>query len=221
MPEITEEQFTAEALAFLAANAKRKPERKTAKWGEGSDSAAFFEEKDRATELRDVEDAKAWRRKKFDAGYGWITGPVARGGRGLPSSFDRMYNGLEGQFEIPNQGCFTIGLGMVAPTFLAHGSEQAIEKYVKPMWRGEIVGCQLFSEPGAGSDLASLQTKAERDGDEWVITGQKVWTSGAHYSDVGEVICRTDPSLPKHKGLTGFIVDMKDPRIEVRPRSSA
>ena len=85
------------------------------------------------------------------------------------------------------------------------------------MYRGDIVGCQLFSEPGAGSDLASLQTKAEKDGDEWVITGQKVWTTGAQYSDIGEIIARTDPDLPKHKGLTGFIVDMQAPGVEVRP----
>ena len=85
------------------------------------------------------------------------------------------------------------------------------------MYRGDIVGCQLFSEPGAGSDLASLQTRAVRDGDEWVVNGQKVWTSGAHLSDIGEIICRTDPDLPKHRGLTGFVVDMHAPGVEVRP----
>jgi alkylation response protein AidB-like acyl-CoA dehydrogenase len=85
------------------------------------------------------------------------------------------------------------------------------------MYRGEIVGCQLFSEPEAGSDLAGLQTKAVRDGEEWVLNGQKVWTSGAQYSDIGEIICRTDPDAPKHKGLTGFVVDMHAPGVEVRP----
>ena len=101
---------------------------------------------------------------------------------------------------------------MVAPTILAHGTDlQPRTRYLAAMYRGDIVACQLFSEPGAGSDLASLQTRAERDGEEWMLTGQKVWTSGAQYSDIGEIIARTDPDLPKHKGLTGFIVDMRAP----------
>ena len=106
---------------------------------------------------------------------------------------------------------------MVAPTILAHATDEVREAYLRKLYRGEMVACQLFSEPGAGSDLAGLQTKAVKDGDEWIVTGQKVWTSGAQYSDIGEIICRTDPDLPKHKGLTGFVVNMKAPGVEVRP----
>jgi len=105
----------------------------------------------------------------------------------------------------------------VAPTILAHATEEVKEAYLRKMWRGDIVACQLFSEPSSGSDLASLQTRAVRDGDEWVLNGQKVWTSGAQVSDIGEIICRTDPELPKHRGLTGFVVDMHAPGVEVRP----
>jgi acyl-CoA dehydrogenase len=164
-----------------------------------------------------VSRAKQWRQQKFDAGFGWISGPEQYGGRGLSNEFEKAYSKAEGQYKVANQSIFQIGLGMVAPTILAHASDEAREKYLRAMWRADIVACQLFSEPGAGSDLASLQTKAERDGDEWVITGQKVWTSGAQYSDIGEVICRTDPSLPKHKGMTGFIVDMHATGVEIRP----
>jgi alkylation response protein AidB-like acyl-CoA dehydrogenase len=106
---------------------------------------------------------------------------------------------------------------MVAPTILAHATEETRQRYLRGLYRGDIVACQLFSEPGAGSDLASLQTRAERDGDEWRITGQKVWTSVAQFADIGEIICRTDPTLPKHRGLTGFVVDMHAPGVEVRP----
>jgi alkylation response protein AidB-like acyl-CoA dehydrogenase len=211
------EDFTAAAEAFLAANATRKQAEQKFEWGKGSDKVAMFEEKDRAEEVADLQLACDWRRKKFDAGYGWISGPKRFGGRELPNAFQRAFDQLEGQFQIPNQSYFTIGLGMVAPTIAVHASETAKDSYVAKMFRGDIVGCQLFSEPGAGSDLASMSTKADKDGDVWVITGQKVWTSGAHYSDIGEIIARTDPSLPKHKGLTGFIVNMRDPAVEIRP----
>ena len=215
--DISLEDFTAAAEAFLAANATRKQAEQKFEWGKGSDKVAMFEEKDRAEEVADLQLACDWRRKKYDAGYGWISGPKRFGGRELPNAFQRAFDQLEGQFQIPNQIYFTIGLGMVAPTIAVHASETAKDSYVAKMFRGDIVGCQLFSEPGAGSDLASMSTKAEKDGDVWVITGQKVWTSGAHYSDIGEIIARTDPSLPKHKGLTGFIVNMRDPAVEIRP----
>ncbi|MEI7617189.1 MAG: acyl-CoA dehydrogenase family protein [Actinomycetota bacterium] len=217
MADISLEEFKTQAEDFLAANAPRKEAEQKFVWGQGTDKVAMFEEKDRNDEVADLKRACDWRAKKFDAGYGWISGPKAFGGSELPNAYQRAFDSLESQFQVPNQSYFTIGLGMVAPTIAVHASDVAKDLYLKKMYRADIVGCQLFSEPGAGSDLASLQTKAERDGDVWVITGQKVWTSGAHYSDIGEVIARTDPDLPKHKGLTGFIVNMRDPAVEIRP----
>ena len=215
MANISIEQFEKEALAFLESNAERRPVEKAFVWGEGSDN--FYREKDRAQEAINAEEGKIWRQKKFDAGFGWITGPEAYGGRQLPPAYDRLYNQLEATFRVADQSVFAISLGMVTPTILDHGSQTARDLYVRKLWRGEMIASQLFSEPGAGSDLASLTTKAVKDGDEWVITGQKVWTTGAHYSDIGEIMTRTDWNLPKHKGLTAFIIDFKDPNVEVRP----
>ncbi len=217
MADVTLEEFREEVTAFLDANAKLRVEDQKFVWGEGEDNVSLFEEVDPEVERLALKDAQAWRAKRFDAGLGWIFGPTEYGGRGLPAAYDRLYSSLEAKYDTPNQTFFGIGLGMVAPTILAHATDKVKELYLAKMYRGEIVGAQLFSEPGAGSDLASLQTKAVRDGEEWVISGQKVWTSGAQYSDIGEVICRTDPDLPKHKGLTGFVVDMHAPGVEVRP----
>jgi acyl-CoA dehydrogenase len=213
---VSEEQFEQEALAFLEANAKLRVEEKTG-WGQGSDNVALFAEKTHQEEAAEVDAAKTWRRMVFDAGFGWIKGPKAYGGRELPTAYERMYQSREAAFDTPSQAPFGIGLGMVAPTILAHATEATKQRYLRGLYRGDVVACQLFSEPGAGSDLASLQTRAERDGDEWRITGQKVWTSVAQFADIGEIICRTDPTLPKHRGLTGFVVDMRAPGVEVRP----
>jgi acyl-CoA dehydrogenase len=215
--QITVEDFATKARVFLEANAERKEVKKKFTWGEGTDNVSMFEERSRDAEMEMLRKAKEWQAKRFDNGFGWITGPTEYGGAGLSNAHERAYNQVEREYRTAPLGVFQIGLGMVAPTILAHASEAAKEKYIRAMWRADIVGCQLFSEPGAGSDLASVQAKAERDGDEWLITGQKVWTSGAQFSDIGEVICRTDPSLPKHKGLTGFIVDMHAPGVEIRP----
>jgi acyl-CoA dehydrogenase len=218
MADITLEDFRTEVTAFLDANAQLKEDsNKAFVWGEGSDDVALFEEIDDKSEKAALERAQAWRAKRYDAGLGWISGPSKFGGRELPAAYDRLYGQLEAKYKVPDQQFFGIGLGMVAPTINAHATDEVKERYLPKMYRADIVGCQLFSEPGAGSDLASLQCKAERDGDEWLITGQKVWTSGAHYSDIGEIICRTDVDMPKHKGLTGFVVDMKAPGVEIRP----
>jgi alkylation response protein AidB-like acyl-CoA dehydrogenase len=213
---ISLDDFTAEAKKFLDANAPARGEEKFV-WGEGSDSVGVLDEKTPEEELEELAAAKEWKAKEFDAGFGWITGPEEYGGRALPADYDRRYREVAGRYRTPNTSPFGIGLGMVAPTILAHAIPEVRERYLRSMYRGDIVGCQLFSEPIAGSDLAGIQTKAERDGDEWIVTGQKVWTSGAQYSDIGEIITRTNTEKPKHKGLTMLLVDMHAPGVEVRP----
>ena len=210
------ESFEADARAFLDANAEKRPE-ETFVWGQGSDDVSLFPEKTHEQEVADLAVSRAWAQQVFDAGFGWITGPTQYGGRGLSNDYQRIWGRVAADYRTPSMSIYGIGLGMVAPTILAHATDEAKEAYLRKMWRGDIVGCQLFSEPSSGSDLASLQTRAVKDGDEWVLNGQKVWTSGAQVSDVGEIICRTDPDLPKHRGLTGFVVDMHAPGVEVRP----
>jgi alkylation response protein AidB-like acyl-CoA dehydrogenase len=160
--------------------------------------------------------AKAWQAVKYSAGYVGITWPKELGGQGATPMQQIIFNQEESKYHVPT-GLYAIGLGMCIPTVFTHGQPEVVARYLQPAMRGDEVWCQLFSEPSAGSDLAGIRTKAERDGDDWVINGQKVWTSGAQHSDFGIVVTRTDPSAPKHKGLTMFIVNMKDPGIEVRP----
>ncbi len=159
--------------------------------------------------------SKAWQLKKFEAGYAGITWPKAMGGQGQGPMRQIIFNQEESRTYVPT-GLYSIGLGMCIPTVFTHGNPDVIARYVPKALRGEEVWCQLFSEPVAGSDLASIRTRAVRDGDDWVINGQKVWTSFAHKSDYGIVVTRTDPDAPKHKGLTMFIVDMRQAGIEVR-----
>ncbi len=165
MPDISLDAFVNDARAFLDANVPLRAEDKAFVWGEGPDDSSLFEETDREQETRDLEVAKEWRAKKFDAGFGYIFGSKEFGGRELPAAYDRAYSQLEAKYDTPNQGFFGIGLGMVAPTIRAHASPEVQAMYLQKMYRADLVGCQLFSEPGAGSDLAGLQTKAERDGD--------------------------------------------------------
>ncbi len=160
--------------------------------------------------------AKAWQKTKAMNGYANITWPKELGGRGGTSMQQVIWNQEEAKFDAPT-GPFTIGLGMCIPTVIAFGSDEHKKRYVQKALMGEEIWCQLFSEPSAGSDVAGLKTKAVKDGDEWVINGQKVWTSGAHYSDYGILLVRTDPTVPKHKGLTMFIVNMKQQGVEARP----
>jgi alkylation response protein AidB-like acyl-CoA dehydrogenase len=160
--------------------------------------------------------SKAWQARKAAAGYAQITWPKEWGGQGGNPIQQVIFNQEEAKHPIPPNP-FQIGLGMCVPTVMTFADEDTKKRFVGPALRGEEIWCQLFSEPSGGSDVAASRTRAVRDGDEWVINGQKVWTTGAQFSDFGIVITRTNPDAPKHKGLTMFWVDMKDPGIEVRP----
>jgi len=160
--------------------------------------------------------AKAWQTRKADAGYACITWPKEWGGGGGTPIQSVIFNQEEAKAGV-NYGYFTIGLGMCVPTVMAFADEETKERFVGPAVKGEEIWCQLFSEPAGGSDVAAARTRAVKDGDEWVINGQKVWTTGAQYSDYGILLVRTDPDVPKHKGLTMFWIDMHDPAVEVRP----
>ena len=190
-----EAAFRAEAREWLEANAPTREEL------EGLD---------------EVEAAKLWQKRKYDAGWACIRWPEQYGGRGANPIEQVIWNQEEGRFATPGS-VFAIGQGMAAPTLMAWASEEHKRKHLPPLASGEHIWCQLFSEPAGGSDLAALRTRAEKDGDEWVINGQKIWTSGAHYSDYGIIVLRTDPTVPKHKGLSYFFLDMKSPGVEIRP----
>lgn len=165
-------------------------------------------------------ESKAWRKKKFDAGWTCISWPKEYGGLGA-SPIERVIWGQEEGPYAALGGLFTIGEGMCGPTVMAFADEDQKKHYLPKLASGEDVWCQLFSEPASGSDLAGLTTKALPDGDDWVINGQKIWTSGAQHSDFGLLITRTDPTVAKHQGLTMFFLDMKSPGVEIRPIKQA
>jgi len=198
------DDFRARARAWLADNAPRR--------ASGDDEA----EADARGQAAVLAEQKAFQAKLFDAGFAGITWPKEYGGQGLTSAEQIIWSQESAGFDLPT-GAFFIGISMPGNTLVELGTEEQKKRYLPKMLRGEEIWCQLFSEPGAGSDVASLQTSAVRDGDEWVLNGQKVWTSGAQYSDFGAIIARTDPARPKHSGISMFIVDMHAPGVAVRP----
>jgi alkylation response protein AidB-like acyl-CoA dehydrogenase len=213
--EIALEEFVKGVQEFFDNNSQRVEFVEATGWGKGSDSVASLggdgEESDR------YQLAQEWRAKLFDAGYGWITGPTEFGGAGLSTLFEDAFFAVADQYETPDQSVFQVSRGMVSPAILVHGSEEMKKEHLPRIHRGDTICCQLLSEPEAGSDLAGLKTKAVRDGDEWVVNGQKVWSSYAHIASVGQLLARTDSDAPKHAGLTMFLLPMDTPGIEVRP----
>ena len=207
-------EFRAAAASFVQAAVARGT---TATSAPAPERAALFPDLTPEEERAELAAARAWRQERFDAGFGWLSGPVEYGGAGLSAACERGYLKLERAHTFPPQRIYDIGLGMVAPAILAFGTEAAKQRYLRAMHRGDIIGCQLFSEPGAGSDLAAISTRAERDGNDWLVNGQKVWSSGAHLSDVGLLVCRTGAPEARHRNLTAFALPMHAPGVTVRP----
>ena len=199
-----EAEFRAGARAFLEQHATRRE----------PGSGLVYRASNENREFR--KRAKEWQANKADAGYAGITWPKEWGGRGGTAIEQVIYDQEEAKYVVP-RGLFDIGLGMCIPTLCTWGTQAHRDRYARKALRGEEIWCQLFSEPAAGSDLAGLRTRADRDADHWVVNGQKIWTSGAHYCDFGVLVTRSDFAAPKHKGLTYFFLDMKSPGIEIRP----
>ncbi|MDP9334259.1 MAG: acyl-CoA dehydrogenase family protein, partial [Actinomycetota bacterium] len=210
--EETEEEraFRVEVRAWLDAHATRRVA------GEQSDHSYMPGDGSPEADAAHVGACKEWQRVLYEGGWAGITWPVDAGGRGGPGWQQRIFNEVQSHYSVA-VGVFAVGIGMAGPTIIVWGTPEQQERFLPAMLRGDDVWCQLFSEPGAGSDLAGLRTRAERDGDEWTVNGQKVWTSGAHYSDWGLLLARSDPDAPKHKGITAFLLDMRTPGIDVRP----
>ena len=208
------------ARAWLAANAEPAVTRRSGSevWGVGSDSVAVFHDLDEDAERALLRAAAEWQQRKCDAGYGAIAWPVEHGGAGLTRDHERWFAAEESAFETPpTTELVSVTTGLIAPTIATFGTEEQQRRFLRPLLRLEEYACQLFSEPGAGSDLANLSCRAVRDGDEWVIDGQKVWTSGARFAAWGELIARTDAEVPKHKGQTAFLVPLDAPGVTIRP----
>jgi alkylation response protein AidB-like acyl-CoA dehydrogenase len=195
------DQFRERARAWLAANGPRRT-------GDGGS--------DEVGSSTGIDTQRAFQARLYDAGFAGLTWPPEYGGQGLTNAEQIAFSEEAREYELP-VGAFIIGLGMPGPTILECGSEEQKKRYLPPMLRGEEIWCQLFSEPGAGSDVASLQASAVQQDGTWILNGQKVWTSGAQYSDFGAVLARTDPAQPKHRGISMFIVDMRAPGVTVRP----
>ncbi|MDP9464965.1 MAG: acyl-CoA dehydrogenase family protein [Actinomycetota bacterium] len=221
MPTPTIDEFSERAVQWLDDHA---PARRAGTndgelaWGEGEFSVAVFHSLSLADERDLLQRLKQWTMLKATRGYHAITAPCRYGGLGLGREYARAFSNLEAQFQTPpRHETHTVTTRLVAPTIQMFGSDDQKNSLVGKFLATRELCCQLFSEPNAGSDLASLACRAVRDGDEWVVNGQKVWSSGAQFSEWGELIARHDPDVAKHKGLTAFVIPLDLPGIEIRP----
>ena len=200
-----EAAFRAEARAWLDANAELR-----------SANGPPPDRRRRRTDPDGGKAAPAWQKTEADAGWACLPWPKECGGRGATTMQNVIWNQEEARYRTP-PNIFGIGIGMCGPTILTHGTDEQKKRWIPKLVTGENIWCQLFSEPAAGSDLAGLRSTAVREGDEWIINGQKIWTTGAQFCDWGILVVRSDPNAKKHAGLTYFVVDMHSAGIEIRP----
>jgi alkylation response protein AidB-like acyl-CoA dehydrogenase len=212
------ERYRAEARDWLAARLASAPDDTRTQWGVGSDDVSVFHDLSTEDERALLDRLMAWQREKFDAGYGAITWPEAFGGADLPPEYEQAFHEEESAFVTPaRHETFAVTVKLVAPAIRIHGTDTQQKQFVTKFLRTDELCCQLFSEPTAGSDLAGLATRAVRDGDGWVVNGQKVWSSGARFSAWGLLIARTDPDVPKHAGMTAFVLPLDQAGVDIRP----
>ncbi|GAF45290.1 acyl-CoA dehydrogenase family protein [Rhodococcus wratislaviensis] len=216
VPQI--EEFLDGARQWLSSNVNPWPPRGALVWGSGLDKVSLFRDSCPEEERAQIDAVLAWQRAKFDAGYGAISYPPEYGGAGLPRAYESAFRRLERSFAIPAVAdVASISLEIEAPTILTLGTEEQKRQWLPKLRRGDLLCCQLFSEPGAGSDLGSIALRANRAGDDWILDGQKVWTSGAQFADLGYVICRTSKDVDNKTAFTAFVVPMDTPGVTVRP----
>jgi len=204
-----EAAFRAEVRAWLDQNAKPRARR------EAGDPL------DERYDASAMQRAREWQKIKAEKGYARVTWPKGMGGIGGTPMQSIIFGQEESKYDVPAGSPFAIGLGMCIPTVMTYCGDEVKQRYVKPAVEGSEIWCQLFSEPAGGSDVAALKTRAVKDGDTWTINGSKIWTTGAQFSDYGLLLTRTDPNVPKHKGLTMFHLSMKAPGVDVRPIKQA
>ncbi len=211
------EAFRADVRGWLATVAKPRTE-EVRVWGEGDPELQIFIAKSEEDERAHLDRVREYRKARFDAGFGALTLPEEFGGRGLPSVYAVAFADEEREFDVPpSSEIISVTTGLVGAAVSVFGTPAQRDEFARAFLRTDSLCCQLFSEPGAGSDLAGLSTKAVRDGDEWVIDGQKIWTSNAQFSEYGFMLARTDPDVVKQGGITAFLVRMDSPGIEIRP----
>jgi len=218
-PDISVDEFVAEARLWFDEHAARRSTVETdLAWGQGTFDVSVFSDLSFEEEQAHIRRLATWIQTKATRGYHAVDWPVEYGGLGLSRAHARALARVEREYVSPGRHeLIGVTVGLISNTVRAMGTEEMKARFVKSLLSAELLACQLFSEPGAGSDLAGLSCRAVRDGDEWVVNGQKVWSSGAQFSQWGELIARTDPDVVKQQGLTAFMLPLDAPGVEVRP----